>query len=102
MTARARESRRRRKLATGVVRAKIAVFQVPSGRTMRLTRDAGRGFAFALRSHGREAGQAAACGASALNGKAGGKAQSGNMSMICLALAFMLSTPERKLMTKTR
>ena len=47
-------------------------------------------------------GQAAAGGASALYGNAGGKAQSGKSSAICLAMALRLSTPARKLMTKTR
>lgn len=46
--------------------------------------------------------QAAAGGAAALYGNAGGKAQSGNSSAICFAMALRRSTPARKLMTKMR
>ena len=44
LTARARRTRRHRELVTSVVGAKITVSTAPSGRTMRLTRDAGQGF----------------------------------------------------------
>ena len=47
-------------------------------------------------------GQAAAGGEAALNGSAGGKAQSGKSLMISLALASRLATPARKSMTNSR
>jgi len=46
--------------------------------------------------------QAAAGGTAALNGKAGGKAQSGKRLMISLARALRLATPARKLVTNSR
>ena len=56
--------------------------------------NAEQGFAlFEKLPSGASLGQGAAAATAALNGKAGGKAQSGNSSMICLALAFRLSTP---------
>jgi NAD(P)H-hydrate repair Nnr-like enzyme with NAD(P)H-hydrate dehydratase domain len=87
--------------------ALISALATPTARSRGVissaTTSAGQGFALVTTSSCLVLSRVqAACAAATLNGSAGGKAQSGNSSMISLALANMPSTPVRKLMTKIR